>query len=211
MIRPQNTPVHSDTTLAILAGGSGKRLAGADKGLLLLEGRTILSRLLDLRSLFGDLLLVTSAPDAYFQYRLRSAADVIADRGAPGGVHSALVHARTQWVLAVGCDMPFVSAAAVERILEAREPKADVVCFEVSGRLEPLLAAYRVEIAPQWGRHLEKGPSFREIFKAFHVKTLPADALIEVDPEMRAIVSLNTPEDLARFHVQRSGPPKTVP
>jgi molybdopterin-guanine dinucleotide biosynthesis protein A len=181
------------------------------KGLLVLEGRTVLSRLLDLRPLFADLVLVTSTPAPYAEFGLRVAADVIEERGAPGGVHAALVQAHTPWVLAVGCDMPFVSAPVIECILAAREPNLDVVCFEVSGRPEPLLAAYCVEIAPQWGQLLEKGPSFREIFKAFQVKRLAAEALKEVDPSMRAIVSLNTPDDLARFQAQPPGRGGGVP
>jgi len=192
----------SNVTLAVIAGGKGSRLAGTPKGLLTLEGRSLLSRLLDLGSAFAEVLLVAREPGPYAAYSLRTVADVIADRGAPGGVHAALTHARTEWVLAVGCDMPFVSPAAVELLLSARADQSDIVAFEISGRLEPLLALYRRAIAATWGSALSSHPSFRDLFRLFRTTLLSEEKLKTVDPGMRAIVSINTPEDLVRFGVQ---------
>jgi len=192
---------HPDVSLAIIAGGRGSRLSGAPKGLLVHQGRSLLSRLLDLTPLVEDVLLVANDPEAYAPYALRTVSDVMPDRGAPGGVHTALLYARTEWVLALGCDMPFVSPAVAELVLSERSGDLDIVAFEVGGRIEPLLAVYRSAIAERWGRSLAGEPSFRTLFQAFRSRLLAQDALRAVDPDMRAVVSINTPSDLARFGI----------
>lgn len=189
----------TDVTLAVVAGGQGLRLSGATKGLLRLQGRTVLERLLDLAPLFAEVVLVANAPEPYARFGLRTVADAVPGRGAPGGVHAALVGARTEWVLAVACDMPFVSAAAVRVLLEARAPHLDAVCFTVGARVEPLLAVYRAALAKPWGEALREEPSsLRELLSRCRARQLPEEALRAVDPQLRSLVNVNTPEDLER-------------
>ena len=192
---------YPDVTLAILAGGQGRRLSGVPKGLLEVEGRTVLERLLSLAPRFGDVLLVANAPEPYSRFGLRTVADAVREKGAPGGVHAALVAARTPWVLAVACDMPFVEPEALRVLLGARGDDVDAVCFEVAGKLEPLLAAYRAALGPAWGQSLVEDPSLRQLLSRFRARLLPESALRAVDPALRSLVNVNTPEDLARHGV----------
>lgn len=189
----------TDVTLAVVAGGQGRRLSGVPKGLLTLQGRTVLERLLDLAPLFADVLLVANTPEPYARFGLRTVADVVPDKGAPGGVHAAMTAARTGWVLAVACDMPFVSPAAVRVLLEARAPELDAVGFTVAGRVEPLLAVYRTALWEPWGEALRRhNPSLRSLLEACRARLLPEEALRAVDPQLRSLVNVNTPEDLER-------------
>ncbi len=188
-----------DVTLAVVAGGQGRRLSGVPKGLLRVGEGTVLERLLGLAPLFAEVLLVANAPEPYARFGLRTVADVVAGKGAPGGVHAALVGARTAWVLAVACDMPFVRPEAVRVLLEARGPEVDAVCFTVAGRVEPLLAVYRASLANPWGEALREGdPSVRELLSRCRARLLPEEALRKVDAELRSLVNVNTPEDLSR-------------
>lgn len=192
---------YPEVTLAILAGGEGRRLSGVAKGLLEVEGRTVVERLLDLAPRFGDVLLVANVPGPYAHFGLRTVADGVPGKGAPGGVHTALAAARTPWVVAVACDMPFVSPEAVGVLLGAREDGVDAVCFEVAGRLEPLLAVYRSSLAPAWGEALGEDPSLRQLLSRFRARLLTEAALRAVDPGLRSLVNVNTLEDLARHGV----------
>jgi len=204
-----------DVTLAVVAGGRGERLGGVAKGLLEVEGRTVVERLVALAPALGlaEVLLVANEPAPYARYGLRTVADVVEGKGAPGGVHAALVGARTEWVLAVACDMPFVSPEAVRVLLETRGPEVDAVCFEAAGRPEPLLAVYRAALADRWGEVLEKeDPSLRALLARCRARLLPEDALRRVDPDARSVVSVNTREDLARHGVRLTTsplPPRT--
>ncbi|MCY1018357.1 molybdenum cofactor guanylyltransferase [Pyxidicoccus sp. MSG2] len=190
-----------DVSLAIIAGGQGRRLSGAPKGLLAVQGRTVLERLLSQAPLFGDVLMVANVPELYARFGLRTVADVVPGKGAPGGVHAALVAARTPWVVAVACDMPFVSTEALRMLLGARDEAVDAVCFEVAGRLEPLLAAYRTTLAAGWGESLREDPSLRQLLAHARARLLPEETLRTVDPRLRSLVNVNTPEDLARHGV----------
>ncbi|NMO13988.1 molybdenum cofactor guanylyltransferase [Pyxidicoccus fallax] len=192
---------YPDVTLAIIAGGEGRRLSGVPKGLLSVEGRTVVERLLSLAPCFGDVLLVANVPEPYARFGVRTVADVVRGKGAPGGVHAALVAARTRWVVAVACDMPFVGLEALRVLLGARADDVDAVGFEVAGRLEPLLAVYRAELAEAWGRSLGEDPSLRQLLSRFRARLLPEGMLRAVDPELRSLVNVNTPEDLARHGV----------
>ena len=197
--RERGEPEAPDVTLAVIAGGRGERLGGVAKGLLRVEGQPVLARVLALGPLVGDVLLVANEPAPYEGFGVRTVGDVHMGRGAPGGVHAALVGARTEWVLAVACDMPFVTREAVRVLLGARAPGVEAVCFQVAGRVEPLLALYRARLAGPWGRALEAGsPSLRALVAGCHARLLPEHTLRAVDPELRAVVSVNTPEDLTR-------------
>ena len=189
-----------DVTLAILAGGQGTRLGGVPKGLLSVEGLTTLERLQAFGSHFEDTLLVANVSEPYERFGIRTVGDAVKGKGAPGGVHAALGAARTPWVFAVACDMPFVTEAAA-RVVAARSGDVDAVCIERDGRWEPLFAAYRTELMSRWGEALVEDPSLRALLMRFRTRTLSADALRAVDPELRALANVNTLEDLVRYGV----------
>ncbi|MGZ3458227.1 MAG: molybdenum cofactor guanylyltransferase [Archangium sp.] len=206
--RKRKEPEYPEVTLAVIAGGKGERLGGVAKGLLEVEGRPVLERVLELGRLFGDVLLVANDAGPYARFGLGTVEDVVRGRGAPGGVHAALEGARTEWVLAVACDMPFVKEAAVRMLLGARGPEVDAVCFMVGGRVEPLLALYRQRMRGAWGEALKtEEPSLRSLLSRCRTKLLPEEALKEVDEELRSVVSVNTPEDVKRYGAQHPSPP----
>jgi molybdopterin-guanine dinucleotide biosynthesis protein A len=194
-MREEKQHAQSDVTLAVLAGGRARRLGGVPKGLLLRDGQPVLAHLLALSPRFAETLLVTSDPAPYAGFAVRAVSDVIPQRGAPGGVHAALVHATTPWVLVLAADMPFVSAPVVELLLAQRSEALDAVGFEMDGRLEPLLACYRAKLAPGWGAALTRNPSFRDLWQMVRSGLLPKEALLQVDPSGRAVLSVNTPEE----------------
>ncbi|ADO68109.1 molybdenum cofactor guanylyltransferase [Stigmatella aurantiaca] len=199
---------YPDVTWAVIAGGQARRLSGVPKGLLEFEGRPVLEWLLALSPLFAETLLVANFPEPYARFGLRAVADRVPGKGAPGGVHAALSAAHTEWVMAVACDMPFVAPAAVRVLLEARSPEVDAVAFTVDGRVEPLLAVYRASLAAPWGEVLTHGnPSLRGLLAQCRARLLPEEALRAVDPVLRSRVSVNTPEDLARWGLTEPGVP----
>lgn len=191
-------------TLAIVAGGRGLRLGGTVKANLVLpDGRSLLRRTLDVLGPACDEVLVV-ADDARPFPDLRVVPDVFPGRGAPGGVQAACAAARTEWVLAVGSDLPFVDPAVLE-VLWRRRTGADAVAATLfRGRPEPLHAFYRAEpCARAFGAALAGGDcSFDELFAGVRAELVPADGLRAVDPELRSFTNLNTPEAAAAAGVQ---------
>lgn len=192
-------PISFGVSLAIVAGGGATRLGGLCKPLLRVQGRTVLDRLLSLRTLADEVLLASADPRIP-DGGMRRVPDVIPGRGAPGGVHAALSHASSPWVLVVAGDMPFVDGRAVLPLLEARRDDVDAVAYTVGGRLEPLVALYRSALAPRWAAALAGGgASFRVLWEGVRGVSLPEPVLRDATGDVRAVVSLNAPADLATW------------
>jgi molybdopterin-guanine dinucleotide biosynthesis protein A len=191
---------YPDITGALVAGGRATRMGGAAKGLLRLEGRPLVARSLDLFGrLFGDALLVVNDPDPYRAFEVRSVPDLVPGRGAPGGLHAALMAASTPWVFAAGADMPFLSAGGIG-LLAARRAGALAVVPRWEGRLEPLHALWSRQALPALERALMEGDlSLRRLAALVGGRIVEAEAWREIDPEGRAFQNANTPEDAARL------------
>jgi molybdopterin-guanine dinucleotide biosynthesis protein A len=173
---------------ALIAGGKGTRLGGAKKYLIVLDGETLLARTERLfRGLFAEVFAVSPEPLP----ALTTIPDAIPGKGAPGGVHTALQHARAEWVFSAACDMPYLDAAAIERLAGARGD-ADAALYRVAGRVEPLCAFWRKTALPLFDARLRAGdPSFRDLLGELRVNFVDtADA--------KPFENLNTPDDLAR-------------
>ena len=132
---------------AIIAGGASSRV-GSPKALARVGGVRIIDRAARaLMAVTGDdIIAIINDPDLARQIGLPSRPDALAEAGALAGVHAALVWAREHGragVLAVGCDMPFVSARLLGELLAAASGH-DIVIPASSGPrgVEPLCAYY---------------------------------------------------------------------
>jgi molybdopterin-guanine dinucleotide biosynthesis protein A len=186
-------------TLALIAGGRGERLGGTVKAhLRLRDGRTILQRTLDVIAPLVDEVLVAGGDPSHFP-GLRVVPDVFAGRGAPGGLHAAMLGARTDWVLALGSDMPCVKPEVLE-LLWSRHMLGDAVAAELAQGPELLHAFWRVSCVHAIEHVLEGGDaSMRRLARAVHLVSVPETEIRVVDPELTSFANVNTPEDLARF------------
>ncbi len=189
-------------TAAVLAGGRSMRM-GVDKTLLDVDGRPLLLRVIEaVAEACDQVIVVTNRPDAVAEAGVAADIPVLTDevayQGPLGGLATAMASARNEWVLAVAADMPHLSADVVRVLWEAREG-ADVVVPVSDRGPEPLLALYRVEACLPAAREvLETGRRrLVAMFPKLRVAELPEEALRQVDPDLRSLVNVNTPADLA--------------
>jgi molybdopterin-guanine dinucleotide biosynthesis protein A len=195
-----------DCTGVLLAGGRAERLGGIPKGLLLLDGEPIAARSLALfRTLFAEVLLVTSAPAGYAALGAAVGAvtipDLLPGRGAPGGLHAALSAARSGWVFAAACDMPFLAEAPI-RLLAAEREGVAAVLVRAGGRLEPLHALWSRACLAPLERLLAGGaprPSLHALASAVPARVVDEAIFRTADPAGRVLTNVNTPEDAARL------------
>ena len=193
------------STLIVLAGGRGSRLGGMAKGLIRLEnGETVVERLLRLPATTA--FVSTNHPEWYERLDVPLIADLVPDKGAPGGVVTGLAVASTDWVTIVACDMPFVTDAMVTSLHARRHAGIDVVCFTRGGSLEPLVGVYRRELCFDWAPRLDGNPSLRELVSSVRLETIEAD-------EPARLLSLNSREDFrnAAESFRDSGVAGTLP
>lgn len=186
-------------TLALIAGGRGERLGGVVKAHLRLpDGRTILRRTLDVVGPLVDEVIVAGGDPVHFP-GLRVVPDVFAGRGAPGGLHAALLGARTDWVLVLGSDMPRVKPEVLQ-LLWSRRELGEAVAAELSHGPELLHAFWRVSCVNAVERVLETGDtSMHRLAKAVQLVTVGEADVRAIDPGLESFANVNTPEDAARL------------
>jgi molybdopterin-guanine dinucleotide biosynthesis protein A len=187
---------------AVIAGGAATRLGGQAKPALVVGGRSIAERLLErLRAAFPRVLVVANDAAPWEGLGVEVVPDSPAHRGAGplAGVHAALTAtAGHAGVVCVAGDMPFV-APALLALLRAHAPGAAAVVPRVGGRPEPLLARWSPACLPVIAARLAAGQrAVHDVFDAVPTTWLEEPALRAVDPELRSLLNVNTPEDLER-------------
>ncbi len=133
-----------DCTAIILAGGDSQRM-GSDKANLLLDGQTLLQRVIaTMQQMFP--FVIVSVRHVRPEIDLPQVCDEQPNDGMPGagplaGVAAGLGHITTPWAFAVACDMPFVAPALIEHLGKFRSDH-QVVVPVVQGHPQPLAAFY---------------------------------------------------------------------
>ena len=193
-----------EISAAILAGGGATRLGGADKASLVIGGRRILDRQLAvLTPITGDIRIVANAAARYADLGVPVVADAVNGAGPLGGVYTALVDARHEAVLVLACDLPFVTAALVERLAAeyGRGGQVDAVVPRSRRGLEPLCALYRKGCADAARRCLDGGELRMTAFLAsvrVRELDLERDGSLAAEDEGTLFENVNTPHDYAR-------------
>jgi molybdenum cofactor guanylyltransferase len=148
--------VTTQVIAGVFVGGAGKRMGERAKGLLEAPGGgTLVDRWLSVLHEAGvaRVLLVGRHP-AYRALGLETIDDEPSGVGPIGGLAALLRRAGPSRALALACDMPFVSAGLVQRLIAA--PEAPVVAPWRDGRWEPLCARYdAARVLPSALRRIE--------------------------------------------------------
>ncbi len=191
---------------AILAGGRATRLHGADKGGLVIGGRTIRDRQLDALSGLVDDIFLDRRPRRRSRPGDRAGIphvpDLAAGRGPLGGIQTALHRAGdAACTLIVACDLPFVSrpflAFLLARALEA--DAADVVVPRSGDRLHPLCATYNRRVREVVDRRVASGAlAVQALFDEVRVDIVEPEVVATFDPEGIMFWNVNTPDEYER-------------
>jgi molybdopterin-guanine dinucleotide biosynthesis protein A len=186
----------ADLTVAILAGGRSSRM-GTDKSFVQVLGRPLIEDILAQVAGLGDeTLIVTNRPDDYAYLGVPLFSDVLPDKGALGGLYSALHSATRPNVLCVACDMPFVVRPLLDFLIGLL-PEADAVVPRLAGEAEPFRAVYRRDCQAPIRAALDAG-RMRVIsfFNAVRVRFVDEPEIDRFDPRHLSFFNVNTPADL---------------
>jgi molybdenum cofactor guanylyltransferase len=133
-----------EITAFILAGGKSTRM-GTDKAFVILDGRTLLARILEVaRSVTPDVRIVGSATK--FLPFAHVVEDIFANCGPLAGIHAALRSSKTELNVILAVDTPFVSFALLQFLIARAQTSAAIVTApQTSQGWQPLCAIYRRE------------------------------------------------------------------
>lgn len=154
------TRLASTLTVAILAGGEGRRVGGDDKGWLMLGGIPLIERVVSHVREQADAILICANRRADDYARLGS---VIADsrlgfHGPLAGIASALARCASPWLLTVPVDAPEPPFDLAQRLHAAViAHAADVAVAHDGAQRQPLFALYRRELAQSAATALDAG------------------------------------------------------
>ena len=188
-------------TVCVQAGGASSRM-GEDKALKPFLGRPLIQRVIDRLSPIADEVIVTTnRPADYGFLGLRLFSDLKPDRGALGGLYTAVASASHPIVAVVACDMPFASPKLIEGMGGLLvEKEADVVIAKSDGGYEPLHAVYRRETCLPAIESAIDADQWKVIawFPQVRVHVLTAEELNLLDPAGLAFWNVNTPEEFIK-------------
>lgn len=188
--------VFTDVAGFILAGGKSTRM-GRDKGFVVLDGRTLLDRMLEIaRSVCTDVRIVGDR--AKYAAFAPVVEDVFPRCGPLGGIHAALRSSQTDLNLMLAVDMPFLSYAFLEFLIErSRKSQATVTVVRMHEGFQPLCTMYRRAFADAAEKALREAHyKIDALFERTQTDVLDAKELETAGFSMRIFRNLNTPEDV---------------
>jgi len=185
-------------TGAVLAGGLGRRMGGVDKGLQLLNGRPLVSHVIERLAPQVDELLINANQNGehYAAFGYRVVPDQIPDFAGPlAGLHAALSAATHPLIATAPCDSPFLPADLIFRLFQGLTANAaDLAVARTFDQPQPVFCLCRRTVLPHLTEYLARG----ERKMADWYATLK---VVEVafDDEADAFENINTSAELGRF------------
>lgn len=178
----------------VLAGGESRRMEGVDKTVLDFQGRPLIRRVIDAITPMVSSVVIASGRanrlEGYGDYQ--QVEDGVAGVGPLAGIRAGLAAARTEWAFVVAADMPYVQAPLIERILDLCAPGCEAVIPRIGDKLEPLHAAYRVDLITRIDEAIARGA--RKVTTAIEGASIHWLDLDEATS--RAFFNVNYPGDL---------------
>jgi len=194
-------------TLAIQAGGKSSRM-GQDKALMPFRGVPLIQYVMErLAHLADEIIVTTNAPENYAFLGVPLFRDIIPERGALGGLYTALKSASHSQVAVVACDMPFASNqffSAATKLMSTSE--ADVIIPQTAHGFEPLHALYRRKTCIHPIEKALDANKWKVIswFDAVNIHALSLDETAAYNLDGLTFWNLNTPEDFNRAETLQS-------
>ncbi len=175
---------------------------GQDKALMPFLGKPLIERIVArVAPIADEIIITTNTPEAYAFLGLPLFTDIHPERGALGGLYTALASATQPLAAVLACDMPFANPDLIKFQTEILlNEKADAVIPGGPNGLEPLHGLYRREtclpacesalLANQW--------KLISWFPQVNVRILQPDEVQPYDQAGLVFWNLNTPEEFFR-------------
>lgn len=171
---------------------------GTDKAFVRVLGRPLIEDILaQLEGLGTETIIITNRPDDYRYLNLPLFTDVLPDKGALGGLYSALHSASQPHVLCVACDMPFVVRPLLDYLLRLI-PEGDAIIPRLDGEAEPFRAVYARDACLGPMRAALDAGKMRVIsfLPDVRVRWVDEADIDRHDPRRLSFFNVNTPADL---------------
>jgi molybdenum cofactor guanylyltransferase len=186
----------------VLAGGKSTRM-GTAKALLPFGSETMLQRVVRLLGAIVSPIVVVAAREQQLPElpgHILITRDEREARGPLEGLRAGLkaLPESVDCAYVTSCDVPLLVPAFVERMIEMLGDH-DIAVMEIDGFTHPLSAVYRRNTLPHVESLLANDrlrPAF--LFEAVRTRRVQTNEMTSVDPDLRTLRNLNTPDDYVR-------------
>lgn len=180
----------------VLAGGKATRMQGVDKGLIELNGKPLVTYVLDALTRQVDRIVISANRNlaTYTALGVQTVADDIADFSGPlAGMAAAMRVVDSELLFVCPCDSPFLSSDIVGRLRrQLITDGAEIAIAHDGERSQPVFAIMRCDLLPSLVKFLDSGE--RKILFWYR-----QHKLIEVDfsDQPDTFININTREQRA--------------
>lgn len=185
----------------VLAGGANKRFNGSTKAKIVIDGKTIISRIIDsLTDIFDDIIIVTNTPEEYEEFKKHKIiTDVFDKKGPLGGIHAALKASSKDAIFVFAGDMPFLNKGLIIKQIEYyRNHKYDILIPMINENIEPLHGIYDLSVNITLEEYLkaDHNKAVREFFKLVKVGYIQFE---DSEETRKAFTNINSPSDIVFY------------
>ena len=174
-------------------------MGGADKGLIALHGKPLITYVIDtVAPQVGTLVINANRNlDQYSALGYPVIQDTAPGQAGPlAGIASALLAAKTDYVLVVPCDTPYLPHDLVARLAATlTQEHADIAVAHDGTRMQPVVALLKRDsensLAGDILQSIQRGHNKTE--RWMHSQRL---ALVDFSDQTQAFKNINTPEDM---------------
>ena len=191
--------MRGSTSAAILAGGQARRFGGQDKSRLVVHGRSIIVRQVEvLQRVADEIFIVALDPSRFADLGLTVHVDRIPGTGALGAIYTALDAAERDRVLVIACDLPFLDERLLAELVRRADP-ADGAWVRTTRGVEPLVACYQRHARATILEQIQAGRlKAADLGSVLRLAEISPDELDRFGSAEELLTNVNTPEDYAR-------------
>jgi molybdenum cofactor guanylyltransferase len=181
-------------TAVILAGGKGRRYAGTDKGLMTFNGQPLIKHILTaiIPQVENILINANRNLETYEKFGFPVIQDNLEDfQGPLAGFAVALQNARSDYIVTLPCDGPFIPHDYVKRLVTALQTENSEIAVAHDGtRLQPVHALLPVSLLDSLMRFLQSGDRKIDRWYASHRM-----ALADFSDQQETFKNINTQQE----------------
>lgn len=179
----------------VLCGGSARRLDGADKGAVMVGGRSLLERAIE--AVGAAEKIVAVGPERGTSAQVAWTREDPPGGGPVGAIAAGLEATTADVVVVLGVDFPFVDPGCIRRLLDARGDRDGAILADGTGHPQFLVGAYKRSALMD--RSTDAEPRDRP------VRDLVADLDLEILVDPRSTRDCDTWDDVAEAERLMSG------